>query len=225
MCPDKELFSAYVDGEVPEPWCSRLTAHIATCEKCRNVVDTYNALKNKVKAGETEPSKELFDSSFRKITEKMAFVLPQNASIRHGQYRFPLKAIAAVFAVAFIIPAAFFAGRQSVAPVTSATGTEQVVSTANSVAPMTINFPGFNTGTQNKNFRLNTATRRGSIDLGNDFFTPGYSPNLFSVSSSSEFNRGQIVISFPGLSVYTSNPEALMPYGTIDIMFYPEKTE
>lgn len=224
MCPDKELFSAYVDGEVPEPWCSRLADHIASCEKCRDVVCTYSALKNKVKAGETEPSGELFDSSFKKVTEKLAFILPQNTSVRHDGHRFSLKAVAAVFAVAFIIPAAFFAGRQSVTTVTGAAGSEQRVSTARAAAPMAINFPGFSGNTQNRNFSL-AAPRGRAVSMDNDFFTPGYNPNLFSVSSDSGFSRGQIVISFPGVSVYTSNPEALMPYGTIDIMFYPEKTE
>lgn len=224
MCPDKELFSAYVDGEVPEPWCSRLAEHIASCEKCRNVVSTYSALKNKVKAGGTEPSRELFDSSFKKVTEKMTFILPQNTGIRHDGHRLSLKAVAAVFAVAFIIPAAFFAGRQSVTPATAAAGTEQRVSAARAAVPMTINFPGFGGNTQNRNFSL-SGPRGKTVSMDNDFFTPGYNPNLFSVSSDSGFNRGQIVISFPSVSVYTSNPEALMPYGTIDIMFYPEKAE
>lgn len=224
MCPDKELFSAYVDGEVPEPWCSRLADHIASCEKCRNIVATYSALKTKVKAGGTEPSGELFDSSFKKITEKLAFVLPQNTGVRHDGHRFSLKAVAAVFAFAFIIPAAFFAGRHSVTPVTAGTGVGQKISAASTVSPMTINFPGFSGYTQNRDFRI-TNPRGRAVSLDNDFFTSGYNRNLFSVSSDSEFNRGQIIISFPGISVYTSNPEVLMPYGTIDIMFYPETTE
>ena len=44
MCPDKQLLSAYCDGEVLSPWKARMEAHLAECGPCRAVVNRYRAL-------------------------------------------------------------------------------------------------------------------------------------------------------------------------------------
>lgn len=222
MCPDKELFSAYVDGEIPEPWCSKLKSHISNCEKCRNIVDTYNSIKKTVKSGIIEPSPELFDSTYNRITNSLTAFQPKITVPRHVRRGVSLRTLAAVLAVAFIIPASFFAGRQSVSTDPGKTGT--ALSTRASVSPIKVNFPGFSSTGNTGNFRLINSMEK-NVSPGNDMFFSGYDGNLFPVSNSNGFGKGQIVISFPGLSVYTSNPEGLMPYGTIDIMFYQDPVE
>jgi anti-sigma factor RsiW len=44
MCPDKQLLSAYCDGEVPSPWRQRIDAHLAECACCRQIAARYRAL-------------------------------------------------------------------------------------------------------------------------------------------------------------------------------------
>jgi anti-sigma factor RsiW len=44
MCPDRELLSAYADGEVPSPWRERIAEHLASCESCAALVAAYAAL-------------------------------------------------------------------------------------------------------------------------------------------------------------------------------------
>jgi hypothetical protein len=34
MCPEKELLSVYLDGELPSPWKERMEAHLASCPDC-----------------------------------------------------------------------------------------------------------------------------------------------------------------------------------------------
>ncbi|MBU1079772.1 MAG: zf-HC2 domain-containing protein, partial [Spirochaetes bacterium] len=34
MCPDRELLSAWADGEVPSPWRETIDRHVAACESC-----------------------------------------------------------------------------------------------------------------------------------------------------------------------------------------------
>ncbi len=38
MCPDRELLSAWTDGEVPSPWRETIERHIETCTTCSGVV-------------------------------------------------------------------------------------------------------------------------------------------------------------------------------------------
>jgi len=40
MCPDHELISAWIDGEVPSPWRETIERHIETCATCSQVVLT-----------------------------------------------------------------------------------------------------------------------------------------------------------------------------------------
>jgi anti-sigma factor RsiW len=35
MCPDAQILSAYFDGEVPEPWKSRMEEHVSSCPACK----------------------------------------------------------------------------------------------------------------------------------------------------------------------------------------------
>ncbi len=50
MCPDRDLLSAYVDGEVPEPWNGRLKNHIADCGACTRAVEGFRALSGRIRA-------------------------------------------------------------------------------------------------------------------------------------------------------------------------------
>lgn len=45
MCPDAEILSAYFDGEVPDPWKTRLEGHIASCPACRGRLEGFSALR------------------------------------------------------------------------------------------------------------------------------------------------------------------------------------
>ncbi len=48
MCPDREILSAYFDGEVASPWREEIGRHVAGCERCRSwlagLEDTRRAL-------------------------------------------------------------------------------------------------------------------------------------------------------------------------------------
>jgi len=52
MCPDAELLSAWMDGEVPRPWSDRLSAHIGSCASCSAKVESWRLVSAKLKAGE-----------------------------------------------------------------------------------------------------------------------------------------------------------------------------
>ncbi|MGO9411642.1 MAG: anti-sigma factor family protein [Spirochaetia bacterium] len=37
MCPDRQIISAYLDGEIEAPWDTAITEHLASCETCRSL--------------------------------------------------------------------------------------------------------------------------------------------------------------------------------------------
>jgi len=45
MCPDPQLLSTYMDGEIPSPWKEKLEKHISECSACREKYGNYVRLK------------------------------------------------------------------------------------------------------------------------------------------------------------------------------------
>jgi anti-sigma factor RsiW len=50
MCPDRDLISSYVDGEVPSPWSERLEEHFASCPDCAALAKGYADLGARLRA-------------------------------------------------------------------------------------------------------------------------------------------------------------------------------
>ncbi|UTC66619.1 MULTISPECIES: anti-sigma factor [unclassified Treponema] len=67
-CPSKDLYSAYVDGELQSPWKEKIEAHLASCEKCSSVVDSYRKIS--LKLSEVSCSEPDFEGSFLKLYAK-----------------------------------------------------------------------------------------------------------------------------------------------------------
>ena len=44
MCPDRQIISLYVDGELPSPWKEKLEVHLESCPDCRGILINYNRL-------------------------------------------------------------------------------------------------------------------------------------------------------------------------------------
>jgi anti-sigma factor RsiW len=42
MCPDRELLSAWLDGEVPSPWRETLERHVRSCAACTGAVKSMD---------------------------------------------------------------------------------------------------------------------------------------------------------------------------------------
>jgi anti-sigma factor RsiW len=59
MCPDRDLVSAYVDGEVPSPWRERLEEHLASCSGCAALAAGYRALGESLRAAAPDESAAL----------------------------------------------------------------------------------------------------------------------------------------------------------------------
>jgi anti-sigma factor RsiW len=44
MCPDRQILSVYLDGELPSPWKEEMAAHLSKCAECRTKLEQYRKL-------------------------------------------------------------------------------------------------------------------------------------------------------------------------------------
>jgi hypothetical protein len=44
MCPDRQLISVYLDGELPSPWKEKMESHLAGCPRCGRLLESYRHL-------------------------------------------------------------------------------------------------------------------------------------------------------------------------------------
>jgi anti-sigma factor RsiW len=44
MCPDRQILSVYLDGELSSPWKEKMENHLAHCGECREKLETYRAV-------------------------------------------------------------------------------------------------------------------------------------------------------------------------------------
>jgi hypothetical protein len=49
MCPDPQLLSIYMDGELPSPWKEKMEAHLAECSVCKGNYDNFKKLQEHFK--------------------------------------------------------------------------------------------------------------------------------------------------------------------------------
>jgi predicted anti-sigma-YlaC factor YlaD len=45
-CPNRELLSAYFDGEVEPPWSKAVADHVARCDRCQEVIEGLRVLQD-----------------------------------------------------------------------------------------------------------------------------------------------------------------------------------
>jgi anti-sigma factor RsiW len=72
MCPDRELLSAYVDGEVPSPWRERIAEHLSGCPDCAAVVESYAALGRALRADALPGESEALERIRARLDDRLA---------------------------------------------------------------------------------------------------------------------------------------------------------
>lgn len=70
MCPDKELLSAYTDGELDKEWDKRISSHLETCGTCRRIVESYRSLHNLILSADVPVSENRMEEIYGQIISK-----------------------------------------------------------------------------------------------------------------------------------------------------------
>ncbi|HUJ74203.1 MAG TPA: zf-HC2 domain-containing protein [bacterium] len=101
MCPDRQIISAYFDGEVESPWDRAIADHIAGCEKCRRIYDgleeTRRLLQGERLEGVTAPMERVRRNLLAGVPP---VTLAQPGWKRHVEVPLPMAVAAALLIVA-----------------------------------------------------------------------------------------------------------------------------
>jgi hypothetical protein len=44
MCPERQILSVYLDGELPSPWKEKMESHVASCPACRETLESWKRM-------------------------------------------------------------------------------------------------------------------------------------------------------------------------------------
>ncbi|HTX74019.1 MAG TPA: zf-HC2 domain-containing protein [Rectinemataceae bacterium] len=149
MCPDRQLLSAFADGEVPEPWNGRLARHLASCRSCRSAVERFQALSDGLRAAADLPRGPEEAAILARIGAGLERALEsrdRSAAFRPGsgiwrrRIMLPLPAAAAaIIVVAAVLVLSFvglsFLGQRGAATMASAAGSGTLQATATAEMP------------------------------------------------------------------------------------------
>lgn len=108
-CPEKDLHSIYLDGEMPEKFAREYEAHLADCPACRAELEKMKKLSLLLRedASDIHLDNIYLDQSFERLQTKLKF--SQTTERNHQKvYTFPFK-MALSFATAAAVFAAIFA--------------------------------------------------------------------------------------------------------------------
>ena len=116
-CPERQIISLYLDGELPSPWKEKLEAHLESCPECRAALAGYRNLGNSLRDLPEKTIEEAQDRVWMKLTtqgtigEKVVSRSPAGKRVRGLplQYRTITVPLPAVAAAAAAIVIAFFA--------------------------------------------------------------------------------------------------------------------
>ncbi len=106
-CPNKDLYSAFVDNEVQSPWREKLETHLQDCKKCNEIVESYRNLKDKLKTS-NNPDLDI-EESFKRYERKKQFIDIRKETVANTTWfnrtiKIPIPALtaAAIFLFVFM---------------------------------------------------------------------------------------------------------------------------
>lgn len=108
-CPERDLHSVYLDGELPQKYALDYESHLTTCQKCR---DNYSKLnKSSVllqeDAANTQLSSQELEDSFARLQTKLRYQqhVRQSQPINARKFTWVLPSVAAAaLAFAIVLP-------------------------------------------------------------------------------------------------------------------------
>ena len=77
MCPDREILSAYFDGEVAAPWARQIAEHVAGCERCRAWLDGLESTRRALADEELPEWRAPMERVRRRILAHVPFERPR----------------------------------------------------------------------------------------------------------------------------------------------------
>jgi negative regulator of sigma E activity len=92
MCPDQEILSLYIDGELPSPWKEKMDAHLASCKKCKSHLLQYRKLRVVLEGDRFEVSAELKKRVWDKVLSRIPGIPEGQNYLPQTKRKMPAKA-------------------------------------------------------------------------------------------------------------------------------------
>jgi hypothetical protein len=100
MCPDHQILSLYLDGELPSPWKEKLESHLPLCVRCRERLDAYRILSRSLGRDENREGLEAAQERvLLRLQNRGEDALPRSLSLWRRKLSVPLPAAAAAAAI------------------------------------------------------------------------------------------------------------------------------
>jgi len=118
MCPDPQLLSTYMDGELPSPWKEKLEAHLEQCSDCAEKLEIFQQQRLLIRAADAESPSMLMDNG-NALMETAKQRIWRNIEAKHRMRGYnlwrrrlsiPLPAAAAAAAVITLLAIMLFRG-------------------------------------------------------------------------------------------------------------------
>ena len=117
-CPDLDLFSVYLDNELPEQYKDKLESHIAECEKCRERFNRMKAVHEALSndSADIVISEKALEDSFAKLQARRSYNrYVKNTNKRNDIFlRRVLPAMAAALVLALVLPLRLLGGNDPI---------------------------------------------------------------------------------------------------------------
>ena len=140
-CPEKDIHSVYLDGELPESYVQKYEEHLKTCPECKKQMESLKLLRKVFQADKNsmELSPKDMDESFERLQARLSFAKhtkPSNV-VDFKPKAFVSAALGAVAALALVfVPSQLSSRSKNAAPVVTASFTP--VANVDLVSPSTI---------------------------------------------------------------------------------------
>ena len=108
MCPDRELISAWYDGETDGRWMSEIKRHVDECNDCAAELDRFRRLSSSVQSVAVPGEQQIKERLYASIERKKHVVYPEPFWQKHFEISFPMLVGAA--AVVFMLFTALLVG-------------------------------------------------------------------------------------------------------------------
>ena len=86
MCPDRELLSVWVDGEIPSPWRETIDRHVGACPGCAAVVASMRETKALFSA-DIASMDEATCAAKTRLQERLESSLPSRQTVHSNGFR------------------------------------------------------------------------------------------------------------------------------------------
>ena len=124
MCPDKNLLSAYFDGELKRRFCFELEAHVAECESCSQILEDFRALSSSLCNEPVPETTENKEETWQLLRKRFSSLYPTPVWKRRLQIPAPVIAVMAVLVILLGVGLLFSLGSpRAYSPFDTVTGT------------------------------------------------------------------------------------------------------